>query len=806
MEKYTQNYSQYYQGPTPEYRAGGSVDFSQLSSLFSRTSETMDLVYKYAPSISQEVSYIFDFSNNNAYGVYIPALVEEIKTNELKRILADKGYSIENENGLMVAKPTQEGKSQEDIEAEIKQLWEQINSGKSEVLGVNMNKVRSSCEQNMRDLVSSAEAQGVEINNPNLLWDMLVMLELGATIVHEWAHSRGGDEGDAQGTEKDFIRNALPHVKQKYEGETGETFPADFTVAKSSSWYKVSQSAYPFKPPSPTGSDLSGRHGQPVGGSQSLAPWGMLMQMHQSMPIENLLGKQFMWDLAPDISQEHDSIEEQLRKHTRDSYVPDTKLIYEELLSKDHNNDAGYKSLETLMEERRPQPLMVPLKKEASLKKEATLFGWYNNLDIGDGSTTAGLGDRVMLWRDRSEQQENFSEEEYEIKRQNRYNPEYDLKGFYYRWIEPQFKPQLFDDYNRDYSNATPARRFASVNQEISKILHILGEIQSQILNRKIKATRLLISEDLYFFVKKNVLCDGLKFKAFRFSQIKGENIYAIWVTDKSISNDLLLKAEKQFRKKSEDESEDIAEDLLGLSMGRSKAIKEVIIACRKISRDIKVDVYAVGMYARDKAMGIHSPNVSNVDLTTVNLLDNTKLASALSKMLGVDYVFDSGQFEFCYKGIKINITGKNSNKEKELIKGHSYSNQVEFELLKRDFTLNMLAYNIRKNKILDPLKVSLNDLHNGVLRTLLDPKEIISLNPLLILRAMKLKLQYHLAFDSDLEDAIVKNINNLMNKGLYSNQTLVFARESVVAEDAKEAEKLFNAYGLWDLKQLTCD
>jgi len=814
MQKISQNqdYSSYYQGALPQYSVGGNIDYSQLSSVFSRTPETMQLVYQYAPQISQDVSYIFDFSNQGAYGVYIPALVEEIKTNELKTRLNQAGYEIKDEGGMLVAYPKDSEKDDSLVQDEIKQLWDQINAGKSEVIGVNINKVKSATQQNMQSIVNESQANGVTIANPNLLWDMLIMLELGATIVHEWEHSRGGDESASQSMERDFVNKMIDTIKQKYQSESGEDLPVDLGVtAKGTNWYKYAQ--YVNYLPSytrnePNGSDLSGRHGgkQYVGGT--MAGWSMLLQQNQSEPIENRLGREFMSPLAKGLNQASDIIEKQLRKQFANDYVPNVELIYEELLSKDWDTSSGYKTLEQLLEEKRPQPLMVPLEKTASnLKKEATLFGWYNNLDISDGSTIPGLGDRVMAWDDRDE---SFAAEEDWIKAQPRYNPTYDIKGFYYKWIDPKLKPQLWDDMTQDLANTHPAKRFAQaevgVESDVPQILRVLETIKDRILTKNMKASRLVITSDLYPMLKSVVACDGVNVKTFSFGKTdSGELIYAVWITDPSIPTDTLRQAESRFQSdKVSEDLDELIEDLLGFSNYRSKIVEEIITMARSLAMKMGIsDVFAVGMYAREKVFGVDNPDVEQLDISTSCKRSNAQFGELLASRLGVQYSVGS-DLVFIYKGIKVELS-LNVNKKEiaqlSLLNKHLH-NQMVIDILRRDFTINMFAYNIIQDIVIDPLRVAKKAIRDNVIKTYYNPKNLVKNNPFIILRALKLKLKYGMDIDKDLEYAMITNSNSLF-KGGYSEFELLFARESIRSEGNKEADAIFDEYGLWKLKKL---
>ncbi|MFA7219366.1 MAG: hypothetical protein WC119_02560, partial [Synergistaceae bacterium] len=82
---------------------------------------------------------------------------------------------------------------------------------------------------------------------------------------------------------------------------------------------------------------------------------------------------------------------------------------------------------------------------------------------------------------------------------------------------------------------------------------------------------------------------------------------------------------------------------------------------------------------------------------------------------------------------------------------------------------------------------------------TLFDARDLVSKNPIVILRALMLKQRYGMELDEDLERAMIINSPKLF-KGKYSDFELLFARESIRSEGSKEADKLFNEFGLWKL------
>jgi hypothetical protein len=423
-------------------------------------------------------------------------------------------------------------------------------------------------------------------------------------------------------------------------------------MASNDNWYKTAQNYTPnYFFNSPTGSDLQGRMPkEKLTNNTEMADWSMIMQQEQGVAIENKLGRQYMSPIPKELDQEHNSIEEQLRKYTKNDEKLDSQSSMEELLSAGHDKNRGYLTIEELLGEKRIKPLMLPLKK-ASMNKVSTLFGWMNNLDISDGSTIPGLSDRVMSWESA---EEDFKFEEDEIRQQPRYNPSYDIKGFYYRWVEPRFRPQLWDDMASDNTNISPAKRFASkeVDPDISKILNVLSVIKSKMINKEISNTRLICSDDIVPLIEKAIT--DFRILVFPIYDNEGEKIYAVWICDSSSSDEDIEKAEKILLNRDADE-DNILDKLFGLSAIKGKVVDKISNILKKISNDYNIRMVN---------------NTSPFNL--VNVVFNTseqaiKFGEMVAKEIGTKNIkLDPDTLSLCVEISGINVCFKGDTKEEK--------------------------------------------------------------------------------------------------------------------------------------------
>ena len=809
--KLSQSYSDsYFSGNVPDLSGNigtSMVDVSSIASQFPNAHKSVALVNKYDSSLLINIGYIFDFDNQSAYGVYLPGLTTEMNFIELKNELEDIGYVVVNENGKFVAYPEDEEKqiSEEEIRAEIERHYDPIKNRGGTVFGVNINKILNDVENSFNNIKEHVD----ESLHENLKSDLKIAF-VASVMAHEAVHAKqdlrsGFDqgapsqgEGPSEQVERDLLSKVLKQIYPKYGLDPSGLVLSSKNISgfvktseNSNNWYKKAK-AYPFYPPS--GSDLKGRIGRDGESYQGQPDWGMLNHQYSNRAIEEMLGNFYNSPIPKDLSQEHDIYELQLRKYTRDDYKLDSELIFDELLRKDHvGENIGYKHIEELLEDERPQPLLKTIKKKASkIIKEATLFGWYNNLEISDGSTIPGLGDRVMEWDDRDE---DFSEEEYWIKSQPRYNPTYDIKGFYYRWVEPRFRPELWNSYNRDVSNIHPARRFAQKNNkldDINFVINVLRKIKSSLSKNKYKASRLICSEDLLDIINK--FSNSFNISIFDVGEMNDEKIYSVWVYDK-LKEEEINKVEKLIQNKDESVSEAM-EKVIGCKSTLSDSVNDIVENSKDILNENDFsDIYLIGSYARKKYEGEEFPEVEDLEFSSNSPNNCLKFGYLLSKRLGQKPYLNKKQKLLCffYKGVKICCNAGNRYK---IIDEFMQKNDIDqssslvHDLCNKDFTINARSYDLINNIV---TTIFNNDVDS--IKTIIDPNDAVSTNPMIILRAIYLSLLYNMKIDEKLEDSI-DTYKDLLNEK-FDDDILNFVKSKIESVNKKESLSLFKKYDL---------
>ena len=211
LQKRGQDVSQYYSGPLPDasqlqqYVGTSSLDASQIKAIFGGVDDALSLVNQFDSSLLLNVAFIYNFSGGGAYGVYMSALDEKIKNEELKKLLKMAGYALQDApNGSFYA--THKDKTSEVIDKEIAAYRDKIGKSGATTFGIDMNKVIGAAK---------ADCQEGKITDPQDQ-HLVGVLHLGATMAHEAVHSQGSQsEGPSENVESRFMTWALPVINKR---------------------------------------------------------------------------------------------------------------------------------------------------------------------------------------------------------------------------------------------------------------------------------------------------------------------------------------------------------------------------------------------------------------------------------------------------------------------------------------------------------------------------------------------------------------------------------------------------------------
>jgi len=158
---------------------------------------------------------------------------------------------------------------------------------------------------------------------------------------------------------------------------------------------------------------------------------------------------------------------------------------------------------------------------------------------------------------------------------------------------------------------------------------------------------------------------------------------------------------------------------------------------------DLGYKVYVVGGFVRDYYLDrIDKDGVADIDIMTIG--SGLKLANEVAKKLKAKPVNEFKQFgtaHFSYKNMSVEFVGaRKESYRRESRKPIVEDGSLEDDQQRRDFTINALSWSLNKGEyglLLDPYG-GIQDLHNGIIRTPIDPIVTFNDDPLRMLRAIR--------------------------------------------------------------------
>jgi len=433
-------------------------------------------------------------------------------------------------------------------------------------------------------------------------------------------------------------------------------------------------------------------------------------------------------------------------------------------------------------------------------------WGPYQNLDLN-------MQDRIYSADD---EEPSEKDRELQIRKQFRYNPTY-TRGIYYTVDNIRGFPYMADNPNNNNLHLHPLERMASADENIpnieidgdlTKVLSVLSKHKFDILNENSLATRFVMTNDFFPMVSSIFDSKDIRVDIFETDNIIGDNdkVYNVWISNSNIPYENVEDVEMYLTYGQEKEEIDIlVEKLLGnkaVKTEKEKAIKKIVSEAKKICEQYGIkDVYLVGGYARDIEMGNSLSDIRDLDFSGAWTGQCMKVGGLLAERLGVRDVEISHTtmtLHFIYNDVKVDFRGNYvpMNIREKMREMGVKTTPLNMDVYNRDFTINMLLYNVTKEKIFDVSGQSKKDISKRVIRTYFDPNFVCSENPLVILRALKFKIRYDFAIDGDLFEAIKTNAHLLFD-GRYSDDRLLFERSKVEIEGKEESDNLFYALGL---------
>ena len=768
--KIAQDTSQYYNGPLPspdqldQYVGTSSVEASQIRGIFGGVDDAINLVNQFDSSLLRNVAFIYNISGGGAYGVYMSALDEKIKNEELKKLLKMDGYTLQDmPDGSFYA--THPKKDQQQIDNEIKAYRQKIDQSRISTFGIDMNKV-----------IEAARADSNESNPP--ITDsqdqyLLGVLHLGATMVHEAVHSLGSNsEGPSEGAESKFMAWAMPIINQRRQqryqndGKEGEYSPLIIDSNKrrmaSAGWLDMAGAdgvlPQPVKKVAQYGAQFL--HNQDAVKHFGPAPWSSAFWSYGIGPIEDMLDR-----VRPQRTPaSKSSFEGQLRQLEKDRWTSsiDAGVSTEELLEPGRTPLNAYQSTESLMEGNREKPLILAVpkmsRKASSYDTGKEAFGQMANLDLE-------WSDRIQKF-DKNDEDTTWFDSRF-VRNQPRYQPEYgnplSKEDGIMSWVK-DFSMQISswqDAMNeRGYLRTSPWQRAASDQSQVRYLGRLLEHTLHSILSGNIRGTRFSCSMHAVPLIRKFFENDA-DIRVDAFGTPARQNV---WVVSASIPEPSVKDAEDYVTGESEDEAASNAFEYI-TCMGRVKtlAVSRVIECVSQASREAGIEkMFILGDFPLAIKTGQAWDKIRTVDFCSDDADACIKIGELVGDMIGaeVDSYDPSLSMLLVRKaGMTFRFRGDLASDAiaDEFADRDIEPSTINYDLYGRTLTPLMLAFDVMTEEVVDPTGEAIPDVDAKVVRSAVDSERAIRNNPLSIVDAVFLAAVFGFSIDSSFSEAAAK-------------------------------------------------
>lgn len=177
-------------------------------------------------------------------------------------------------------------------------------------------------------------------------------------------------------------------------------------------------------------------------------------------------------------------------------------------------------------------------------------------------------------------------------------------------------------------------------------------------------------------------------------------------------------------------------------------------------------ECYAVGGIVRDLLFYKRIPEDSDWDFATSALPEEVMKIFSRKPFKVVPTGIKHGTISVIYKGKEYQITTYRIDKDYQDFRHPSeviFTRSLKEDLARRDFTVNAMAINLITGEFVDEFG-GLEDLENGVIRCVGDPRVRFSEDALRMLRACRFASKLNFKIDDETLNAIVENADKISN------------------------------------------
>ncbi|MCX6251502.1 MAG: HD domain-containing protein [Bacteroidetes bacterium] len=182
------------------------------------------------------------------------------------------------------------------------------------------------------------------------------------------------------------------------------------------------------------------------------------------------------------------------------------------------------------------------------------------------------------------------------------------------------------------------------------------------------------------------------------------------------------------------------------------------------VSEKLNIPAYVIGGYVRDIILKRASDDIDIMVLGNgIDFAEN--FAMELGKDIPVKFFRNFGTAQVKFGKLKIEFVGARkesyrSNSRKPVVE----EGTLEDDQKRRDFTINAMAFDLRKKtfgELIDPFN-GIQDIHDRIIRTPMDPDLTFSDDPLRMMRAIRFATQLGFSIDPECFLSISRNAERI--------------------------------------------
>jgi len=225
--------------------------------------------------------------------------------------------------------------------------------------------------------------------------------------------------------------------------------------------------------------------------------------------------------------------------------------------------------------------------------------------------------------------------------------------------------------------------------------------------------------------------------------------------------------------------------------------VYSVLNGIDEITHSLGFIAFAVGGFCRDEYWGKEHTRESDIDLMAENY-HGLYLAGAVAERFGVpvEYSHKTGTGKLSVNGLDIDCKAnlKNFDLLPELRKTNLPQNNLSFDIISRDFTINTLIMSLRSGKIYDVLGTAKKDLDDGIIRCPVNADLSVKTNSIIALRALVFANRYDFTIDNELDAAIRKHREHILTEIDIDKASKTI--EKILKPNPDNGKRLLQEYG----------